>query len=75
MQNAEGNGMLDRELECLSDSEAVLLQQKSGIGLTRPEIAVLLAHGKNMLRERLIESSLLDEPYLAVEIEDYCRLR
>ena len=50
MQNAEGNGMLDRELECLPDSEAVLLRQKSGIGLTRPEIAVLLAHGKNMLR-------------------------
>ena len=71
MQNAEANGMLDRELECLPDSEAVLQRQRSGIGLTRPEIAVLLAHGKNMLRGRLIESSLLDEPYLAVEIEDY----
>jgi len=71
MQDAEANGILDRELECLPDSEAVQQRQKSGIGLTRPEIAVLLAHGKNLLRGRLLESSLLDEPYLAAEIEGY----
>ena len=75
MQYAEANGILDRELECLPDSEAVLQRQKSAIGLTRPEIAVLLAHSKNLLRGRLLESSLLDEPYLAVEIEGYLPAR
>jgi hypothetical protein len=46
MQNAEASGMLDRALERLPDSETVIQRQKVGIGLTRPEIAVLLAHGR-----------------------------
>ena len=71
MQYAEATGTLDRELECLPDSETVLQRQKSAIGLTRPEIAVLLAHSKNLLRGQLLNSSLLDEPYLADEIEGY----
>jgi glutamate dehydrogenase len=71
MQYAETHGILDRDLECLPDSEAVLERQRSGTGLTRPEIAVLLAHSKNQLQGRLLESSLLDEPYLVDELEGY----
>ena len=71
MQNAEANGKLDRELEQLPDTEAVLQREQAGLGFTRPEIAVLLAHEKNLLHGRLLKSSLLDEEFLADEIQGY----
>jgi glutamate dehydrogenase len=71
MRSAEASGLLDRTLEALPDADAIVEREKAGVGLTRPEIAVLLAYGKNQLRERLVSGSLLDEPYLADEIGSY----
>jgi len=42
-----------------------------GRGLTRPELAVLLAYGKIALNQALTEADISDDPYLAGELERY----
>ncbi len=57
---------LDAKLEFLPD-EKELLQRKanSNKGLTRPELAVLFAYSKISLKEKLINSSVPEGPYLS----------
>ena len=43
----------------------------AGLGLTRPELAVLLAHAKLQLDEALTETGLADEPGLETILERY----
>jgi glutamate dehydrogenase len=58
----EREGELDRALEDLPTGEELLERQEEGAFLTRPELAVLMAHAKNQLRERLRTSELPDDP-------------
>ena len=67
----EARGRLDRALEFLPDNEALALRVKAGGGLTVPELAVLLAYSKITLEEDLRDSTLLDDPDIASEIEEY----
>jgi glutamate dehydrogenase len=60
----EGIGAVDRVLESLPDEEAVARRQASGLGLTRPEISVLLALSKNVMTGYLLESTVPDDPYV-----------
>ncbi|WP_419209657.1 NAD-glutamate dehydrogenase [Photobacterium leiognathi subsp. mandapamensis] len=59
----ERHGKLDRSLEYLPDDEALAEREKSGIGLTRPEIAVLVAYGKMVLKEKLVNHDIASDPY------------
>jgi glutamate dehydrogenase len=61
---AEDQGVLERALESLPDEEAVAQRQAAGLGLTRPEIAVLLAISKDMVTGYLLESGVPDDPYV-----------
>ena len=67
----EARGRLDRALEFLPDNEALALRVKAGGGLTVPELAVLLAYSKITLEEDLRDSTLLDDPDIESEIEEY----
>ncbi|MCI2417202.1 NAD-glutamate dehydrogenase [Saccharopolyspora sp. K220] len=62
---------LDRELECLPDDEVLAQRRDAGLGLARPEIAVLLAHAKNHLARELSNSPVPDDPYLVEELLHY----
>ena len=62
MRELERAGRLDRRLEKLPDDEELDERLAAGRGLTRPEIAVLLAYGKLWLYDRLLASSLPDDP-------------
>ncbi len=59
----ERQGKLDRSLECLPDDETLVEREKAGIGLTRPEIAVLVAYGKMVLKEKLVNHDIASDPY------------
>jgi glutamate dehydrogenase len=61
---AEEAGVLERALESLPDEEAVAQRQAAGLGLTRPEIAVLLAVSKDMVTDYLIGSGVPDDAYV-----------
>ncbi len=65
----EAEAGLDRHLEHLPTREALRARRGTYLGLTRPELAVLLAFSKLHLQHRIRESSLCDEP----EVESYLR--
>ncbi|HYF53570.1 MAG TPA: NAD-glutamate dehydrogenase domain-containing protein, partial [Salinarimonas sp.] len=71
MQGLEREGRLDRDVEFLPDDAALLERARLGEGLTRPELAVLLAYAKLALYDRLLESPVPDDPYLGRELERY----
>ncbi len=62
---------LDRELEALPDDEEIGERKRDDGGLSRPEIAVLLAYSKIDLNEALLESDVPEDPYLSAELERY----
>jgi glutamate dehydrogenase len=71
MHMLEAQGRLDRNVENLPDDAALAERARRGEGLTRPEIAVLLAYAKLSLHDELLESTVPDDPYLAKELERY----
>jgi len=64
MDEQERTGYLNRALEFLPDSKALLDRQANGRWLTRPEIAVLLAYSKIIFKEAVLASDLPEDPYL-----------
>ncbi len=71
MRVLERAGRLDRGLEWLPDDEEVAERQAAGAGLTRPEIAVLLAYSKISLYRDLLQSTLLDDALLGEDLVLY----
>lgn len=62
-------GKLDRALEYLPDKEELLNRKQINLGLTRPEIAVLMAYTKTSLKESLLASDLPEDNYYIRELE------
>ena len=54
----EEGGHLDRRTEGLADNDALLRRAQDGLGLTRPELAVLLSSCKLLLQEAIEHSTL-----------------
>ncbi len=71
MQTLEQEGQLDRAVEFLPDEITLSERARRGEGLTRPEIAVLLAYAKLDLDHHLLASHVPDDPYLRSELERY----
>jgi len=71
IRSLELSGALDRSLEFLPGAEELTERHKAGRGLTRPELAILLAYSKMALYSRLIDSDVPEDPYLAHELERY----
>ena len=64
-------GVMDRDLEQLPDEEALRERVANGVGLTRPELALLLSYSKITLYQELLASDVPEDPYLSRELEDY----
>ncbi len=71
MQLLEKAGRLNRAIEYLPDDDAVAERRQRGAGLTRPELAVLLAYAKMWLYDELLQSTLPDDPWVATALERY----
>ena len=71
MRELERAGRLDRAIEFLPDDETLAQRQAHGQGLTRPELAVLLAYAKMALYDALLESDLPGDPALEIELSGY----
>ncbi|MGR5149697.1 NAD-glutamate dehydrogenase [Photobacterium alginatilyticum] len=61
----EKEGKLDRALEYLPDDDTLAEREKAGSGLTRPELAVLVAYGKMVLKEDMVTDEIANDPYHA----------
>src|SRR5205085_8639098 len=64
----EKAGRLDRALEFLPDDEEISARAAAHQGLTRPELAVLLAYTKMSLDRELLQSDFTDAPELIAEL-------
>ncbi len=64
----EGAGRLDRAVEGLASNEELLRRAQEGRGLTRPELAVLLASTKLALQDAIEQGRLGLDPELANDL-------
>ncbi|MEN9460530.1 MAG: NAD-glutamate dehydrogenase [Pseudomonadota bacterium] len=64
MHHLEQQGKLDRYLERLPDDKALSERRAAQIGLTSPELCVLLAYSKIHLYEELLASDFPEDAYL-----------
>ncbi len=71
MTTLEKAGLLDRKIEYLPSDEQLEIRQKNAKGLTRPELAVLLAYSKIDLYRHIITSDLPDDEYFEKELLRY----
>ncbi len=67
----EQKGRLDRAVEGLPDAIAIAERAAAGKGLTRPELAVLLAYGKLELKREIVATDAPDDPYFEGLLEGY----
>jgi len=71
MARLESMGRLDRVVEGLPDAAAIAERAEAGRGLTRPELAVLMAYGKIQLFREMVETEVPDDPWFEQVLEGY----
>ncbi|WP_310079923.1 NAD-glutamate dehydrogenase [Caulobacter sp. BE254] len=71
MAELEAKGRLDRKVEGLPEAGALAERAKAGKGLTRPEMAVLLAYGKIDLFDDIVASQAPDDPWFEATLKGY----
>jgi glutamate dehydrogenase len=71
MAELEHAGRLDRTVEGLPDAMEIAERLKSGRGLYRPELAVLLAYGKLELKREIVAGHAPDDPFFESRLEGY----
>ncbi|MBL6785442.1 MAG: NAD-glutamate dehydrogenase [Rickettsiales bacterium] len=71
MKTLEESELLDRKVEFLPDSEEMNRRKSEKVGLTRPELCVLLSYSKIYLYNDLVNSSLPDQSYYLNELIKY----
>jgi glutamate dehydrogenase len=67
----EAQGLLDRALELLPPEDEIERRRAAGLGLTRPELAVILSYSKIELVGSLVHTDIPEDPYLGAELERY----
>ena len=67
----ERAGTLNRTLEALPADDEILERRRKGLGLTRPELAMLLSYSKIWLSDRLGDTDIADDRFLANELTRY----
>ncbi|MDP1737306.1 MAG: NAD-glutamate dehydrogenase [Caulobacter sp.] len=71
MTELEAAGRLDRRVEGLPDAAQMLDLAAACKGLTRPELAVLVAYGKLDLFDQIVASKAPDDPAFEATLEAY----
>ena len=71
MRTLEKAGRLDRANEYLPDDETVAERLAAGLGLVRPELAILLSYSKITLYDEILASDLPDDPYMVEDLTEY----
>ncbi len=69
MSRLETQKRLNRKLEFLPTDEILLERQSHNMGLTRPELAILISYAKAVLKEDLAIDNIAKDKYIATAIE------
>lgn len=65
IKELESIGLLNRQVEFLPDEKQLLERKAANLGLTRPELAVLLAYSKISIKQAILNSTLPEDPYIS----------
>jgi glutamate dehydrogenase len=71
IRTLESQGLLDRQIEYLPSDAEIAERKARGLGLTRPELSVLLSYSKIVLFQQLLDSDVPEDPYLSKELVRY----
>jgi glutamate dehydrogenase len=71
IKTLESKGLLDRQIEFLPSDSEIAERKARRIGLTRPELSVLLSYSKIVLFQQLLETDVPEDPYLSKELVRY----
>jgi glutamate dehydrogenase len=71
MTRLEAAGHLDRAVEGLPGPAEIAARAEAGQGLTRPELAVLLAYGKLELKREMAAGLATGDPWFERQLEGY----
>jgi glutamate dehydrogenase len=71
IRTLESQGLLDRQIEFLPSDAEIADRKSRRIGLTRPELSVLLSYSKIVLFQQLLGSDVPEDPYLSKELVRY----
>ena len=71
MAGLEEDGLLDRASEALPLGEELAERRRAGRGMERPELALLLTYAKRRVKLSLLESALLEDPWLERDLRGY----
>src|SRR5690606_22328153 len=71
IRTLEAAGQLDRAIEYLPTDAEFAERRARGVGLTRPELAVLLSYAKLVAYQQLLDSDVPEDPYLSKELVRY----
>ncbi|MEN3972259.1 NAD-glutamate dehydrogenase domain-containing protein [Sphingomicrobium sp. XHP0235] len=64
----EASGRLDRKVEGLASSDALLRRGLDNVGLTRPELAIVLSMSKMALQDAAEKLDLCEDPIMEAEL-------
>ncbi len=71
LDRLEKSGLLNRKIEFLPSKKEIEKRQSDKIGLTRPELCVMLAYSKMDIYNALLTSDLLKDKYFESELLSY----
>src|SRR5690606_32676311 len=71
IRTLESQGLLDRQIEYLPSDAEIAERKSRGLGLTRPELAVLLSYSKLVAFQQMLDSDIPEDPYLSKELVRY----
>jgi len=71
MSQLEEEKLVNRGVEKLPPSDVMAERRRAGDGMSRPELAVLLADAKRSLTDALIEGSLVDDAFFETDLREY----
>lgn len=69
IKELESLGELNRSVEFLPDDKKLLERKAAGFGLTRPELAILLAYTKIHVKHEILKSALPEDPFFSTLVE------
>jgi glutamate dehydrogenase len=65
IKELESLGLINRQVEFLPSDKELLDRKAAGLFLTRPELAILLAYTKIIIKQEILKSTLPEDPYLS----------
>jgi glutamate dehydrogenase len=69
VSSLEAHAGLDRKLEFLPGDDVLVERRTKGVGLTRPELAVLTCYVKGQLKQDILASDIPEDGYLARSLQ------